>query len=70
MGFPNMGDTVTLRVQSGRLNVNTQVRVVGITYDISDDGAEDIQLVVGQPAVSFLKTLTPLRRDINALARR
>lgn len=70
MGYPNMGDTVTLRVQSGRLNVNTQVRVVGIDYDISDDGAEDVALTVGQPAVSFFKTLTTIGRDINALARR
>ena len=44
-----MGDVVPLIVQSGRLNVNTNVRVVGITYAIGDDGQEDVTLTVGRP---------------------
>lgn len=69
MGSPNMGDTVPLVVNSGRLNVNTAVRVVGITYDIGDDGQEDVSLTVGRPVVG-LTTLLSGRPDIDALTRR
>jgi len=69
-GSPRMGDVVPLRIQSGRLNVNTSVRVVGISYDIGDDGTEDVALTVGRPAVSLGKMLTAIGRDVDALARR
>jgi len=69
-GFPRMGDTVPLVIQSGRLNVNTTVRVLGLTYDIGDDGQEDVELTVGRPAVTLAALLAANRRDVNALARR
>jgi len=69
-GFPNMGDTVPLIVQSGRLNVNTTVRVLGISFQIGDDGQEDVALTVGRPAVTLAHILLDARSDINALARR
>ena len=69
-GNPNMGDTVPLIVQSGRLNVNTYVRVLGISYVIGDDGQEDIELTVGRPAQSLLGLLTASARTVDALARR
>ena len=69
-GAPNMGDVVPLVVQSGRLNVNTSVRVLGITYDIGDDGQEDVTLTVGRPAVKFRDLLAASTRDVNALTRR
>ena len=69
-GNPNMGDVVPLVVQSGRLNVATTVRVLGITYDIGDDGQEDVTLTVGRPAVAFADLLGAQSRDVNALARR
>jgi len=74
-GHPNMGDTVGLVVQSGRLNVASLppgggVRVLGITYDISDDDAEDVTLVVNRPARTFKELLTSPDRDLKALARR
>lgn len=69
-GVPNMGDVVTLRIKRGRLNVNTQVRVVGITYDVGEDGQEDVTLALGSPAETFAQLLTKQTRDINALARR
>jgi hypothetical protein len=69
-GNPNMGDVVPLIIQSGRLNVNTTIRVVGITYDIGDDGAEDVQLVLGRPDTTIADIFGSTDRDVDALARR
>ena len=69
-GNPNMGDVVPLVIIAGRLNVNTTVRVVGITYDIGDDGQEDVELTVGRPDVTFADLFTSADRDVDALARR
>jgi hypothetical protein len=69
-GFPNMGDTVPLIVQAGRLDVNTTVRVVGITWDIGDDGQEDVELTVGRPLSSLVSLLRKHGSDIDQLARR
>jgi hypothetical protein len=69
-GWPNMGDTVQLIVQSGRLNVNASVRVVGITYQVGNDGDENVSLVVGQPSPALARTFAGYTKDINALARR
>jgi hypothetical protein len=69
-GLFNMGDTLPLVVQSGRLNVNTTVRILGITFTVGDDGQEDVAVVVGQPPYTLAKILTDAHTDINALARR
>lgn len=71
-GFPNMGDTVGLNVQSGRLNVATTVRVLGLAFAANEDaaGGEDVTLTVGRPAVTLAQLLGQARSDINALARR
>jgi hypothetical protein len=69
-GYPNMGDTVPLVIRSGRLNISTTVRVVGISYVIGDDGQEDVTLTVGRPVVSFSELVTGVNRDVRALARR
>lgn len=58
-GSPNMGDTVPLVVDSGRLHVDTTVRVLGINYGISDDTeTEDVEVVVGRPAITLAGLLT------------
>ena len=69
-GNPNMGDTVPLIVQSGRLNVNAAVRVLGLTFDIGDDGQEDITVTVGRPSTTLADLLRANNRDVNALTRR
>jgi hypothetical protein len=69
-GWPNMGDTVPLVVQSGRLNVDTTIRVLGFDYAIGDDGQEDVQLTVGRPDVTLTNLFTRTNADVNALARR
>jgi hypothetical protein len=69
-GAVNMGDTVTLVVQSGRLNVHTALRVVGITYEPTDDGVELVTLTVGRSPITVANLLTAQQRDVAALARR
>lgn len=71
-GYPNIGDTVPLVIQSGRLNVDTEVRVIGLTYIPNDDaaGGEDVEITVGRPASTFLDLLTLADRQVNALSRR
>jgi hypothetical protein len=70
-GTPNMGDTVPLVLQVGRLSVSTTVRVLGITWDVGDDfSGEDVTLTVGRPAVSLSAMFQAIGQDVNALARR
>jgi predicted histidine transporter YuiF (NhaC family) len=65
-----MGDTVPLIVRSGRLNVNTTVRVVGIAYTIGDDGDENVEVTIGRPTMKLSHLLTKTQREVDALARR
>lgn len=69
-GNPNMGDTVPLIVQSGRLKVDTMIRVLGIDYAVGDDGQEDVALTVGRPDVTLANLFTRTNADVDALARR
>ena len=69
-GSPNMGDVVPLVVRSGRLDVATDVRVVGLTYDIGDDGDEKVDLTVGRPVRTLTQLINAPVADVNALARR
>jgi hypothetical protein len=70
-GFINMGDTVPLVIRSGRLNIpGTGLRVVGLTFDITDDDTEVVGLTVGRPLTSVRDMLTAAAADINALSRR
>ena len=69
-GSPNMGDVVPLVVRSGRLDLAADVRVVGITYDIGDDGTENVELTVGRPTRTLTDLITAPVADVNALARR
>ena len=67
----NIGDTVPLVIRSGRLNVTEgAVRIVGRSFDIGDDGQEDIELTVGRPLTSLVDMLTATAADVQALARR
>ena len=69
-GAFNMGDTVPLVVNSGRLGVFTTLRIMGISFVIGDDGNEDVTLTVGRPTVDLSDMLAISESDINALARR
>jgi hypothetical protein len=69
-GLFNMGDNVPLIIASGRLSVNTAQRILGITYNIGDDGQEDIDLVVARATTTLGGMLRTQDRAVNALARR
>lgn len=69
-GSPGVGDVCSLVIRSGRLDVGTTVRVLGIQYAIGDDGSEDVTLTVGRPPPSFVQLLTQADQDVDALSRR
>jgi hypothetical protein len=69
-GKPRMGDVVPLVIQSGRLDVQTELRVLGITYAIGDDGDEGVELVVGRRPPSFTRLFRDTKRTVDALTRK
>jgi hypothetical protein len=69
-GSPSMGDVVPLVIQAGRLNVNTTVRVLALSFGIGDDGDENVEATVGRPALTLTDLLVDTDRDVEALTRR
>jgi hypothetical protein len=69
-GLFYMGDTVPLIINSGRLGVMNTQRVLGITYNIGDDGAEDVDVVLGRATTTLGGMMRAQDHNINALARR
>lgn len=69
-GTPNIGDSCPLVIRSGRLAVNTTVRVVGITYDVGDDGEEDVEITVGRSLTSLADLLARTNTAVASLGRR
>jgi hypothetical protein len=69
-GFPNVGDVVGLVVQSGRLDVREDLRAVAISYDIGDDGDENIELTVGRAPTTLGAIFRDTRRTLDALNRK
>jgi len=69
-GYPNLGDVVGLVVQSGRLDVREDLRVVGISYDVGDDGEEDVGLTVGRAPTTLGAIFRDTRRTLDALNRK
>jgi hypothetical protein len=65
-----LGDTIRLRVNSGRLAVDTSVRVLGVAFDIDDAGQERIALTVGRTPVTFGSLMADQRSRLDALSRR
>jgi hypothetical protein len=65
-----IGDTLPLIVQSGRLNVNTALRVMGIAFETTDDGTELVTLTVGRAPTTLVDMLGDQAADIRALSRR
>lgn len=65
-----LGDTVTVRIRSGRLRVNTRLRVHQIDIDISDDGTEDVTLTVGGPKPDYRRRAAAIEKRLASLERR
>jgi hypothetical protein len=69
-GNPNMGDTVPLLIRTGRLDVFTEIRVIGLAYGIGEDGDETVEITVGRPRATLGQYLTQSDRAVDALTRR
>lgn len=70
-GIFNMGDSVPLVVKSGRLDVSgSLVRIIGLVFDITDDGAENVGLTLGRPLNTLVDMMRGTEADVNALLRR
>lgn len=65
-----LGDTVKLVVQSGRLNVQTDVRVQTIDIAIDDNGDEQVSVTLGYPKKDFRSKLSDIDRRLARLERR
>jgi len=65
-----LGDRVKLIIQSGRLNVETDVRIVEISVNIDENGVEDVDMTLGYPRKSFSKKLSEIDRRLKSLERR
>jgi hypothetical protein len=70
-GMFGMGDTMPVVIQAGRLNVSgALVRIVGIAFDVGDDGEENVSITVGRPLTTLADMLIDAQRELDALARR
>lgn len=65
-----LGDTLKLVIQSGRLNVNTDLRVLEIGVVIDEEGDETVTVNLGYPRKDFKKTLSDIDRRLAKLERR
>jgi hypothetical protein len=65
-----LGDSIELRVVSGRLAVDTTIRILQVDIDIDDNGVERVALTVGRPAVSLSTVIGDQQARLDALSRR
>jgi hypothetical protein len=65
-----MGDTVTLQISSGRLQVNDQLRVVEMEFAISPDGLETLTLTIGMLPRNLFKTIPRMLKRLRYLETR
>ncbi|WP_226361850.1 phage tail protein [Pseudonocardia sp. ICBG1142] len=65
-----LGDTVTLVVKSGRLDVQSQLRVQQLKVDIDENDDEKISVTLGYPRKDFRERLASIDRRLERLERR
>jgi hypothetical protein len=65
-----LGDTCRLVVRSGRLDVNTLLRVFEVAVDLDDDGGETVSLTLGAPMPDVRRTLAAQALRLDQLTRR
>lgn len=65
-----LGDTCRLVVRSGRLNVNTTLRVFEVSVELDDDGGETVSLTLGAPMPDVRRTLAAQSLRLDQLERR
>lgn len=64
-----LGDTVLVRVKSGRLRVNALLRVKQLDVDIADDGAEKVTVTVGAGRPDYRQVRADTERRLADLER-
>lgn len=65
-----LGDPVRLVIMSGRLRVDSILRVFEIDVRILDDGSEVVQMTIGAPKPDYRKRATDIERRLRSLERR
>jgi hypothetical protein len=65
-----LGDTVTVQINSGRLNVNDRLRVVEMAWTILPDGIGQLALTVGALPLKVLKHIPRMLKRIRYLEKR
>lgn len=65
-----LGDTVRTVVISGRLHVDTDLRVYELGIALGDDGGEDVQVTVGGPKPDYRRRAAMTQRRLTNLERR
>lgn len=65
-----LGDYVRLRVLSGRLAVDTSLRVYEIAVGIGEDGSEDVSMTLGGPKPDYRRRPAEVNRRLRNLERR
>lgn len=65
-----LGDTVRLIIKSGRIDVDTSLRVYEIGIALGDDGAETVEITVGAPRPNYRKRATAVEKRLKNLERR
>jgi hypothetical protein len=65
-----LGDTIPLRINSGRLTVDDVVRIVGLDWQISDNNTDVLSLTCARPLDNFATMSADTQKALAALARR
>jgi len=64
-----LGDIVRLVIQSNRLNVNEETKVREIDVTVSDDGKEEVSLVLDGPRRTFQERINDIMQRLTELER-
>lgn len=64
-----LGDVIRLLVRSGRLDVDTTTRVVGVSFDIGEDGEEQVTLQLGRYRWQFPDRIADYQDRLDRLER-
>jgi hypothetical protein len=64
------GDTVQLVINSGRLAVNTTLRVMELSVALDEDGGETVTLTIGRPLLTPGQRIARMARDLRFLRTR
>jgi hypothetical protein len=64
-----LGDTIECKVVSGRLQVDTTLRILAVDITVNDEGSETVAFTVGRPAVTLRSYFINAQRRLTNLER-